>query len=151
MGKKRIAEKSKEELLKDSGEAKSQPKVKEDAVSSKRRIQEGRIYINSTYNNTLITVTDKSGNVLAWLTTGSLGFSGPKKSTPFAASKVAEAIFEKIKKSGPHKVELLVRGVGKGRDSAIRTLVARGLEISSISDITPIPHNGPRRPRPRRV
>lgn len=149
MGKKRVIEKSKDDKPKEVDEVKSSPKDKEG--SSKRKIQEGRVYINATYNNTLVTVTDKGGNVLAWLTTGSLGFSGPKKSTPFAASKVTEAILEKIRKTGPQKVDVFVRGIGKGRDSVLRTLASKGLEIVSIRDVTPIPHNGPRRPRPRRV
>lgn len=121
------------------------------ARSSKQKYENGRIYIQASYNNTLMTVTDEKGNVLAWLSAGSLGFSGPKKSTPFAASKVAEAIFQKIQNSGPQNIEILVKGVGNGRDSAVRTLAAKGLNIISIKDVTSIPHNGPRPPKVRRV
>ncbi|HXF43930.1 MAG TPA: 30S ribosomal protein S11 [Candidatus Paceibacterota bacterium] len=117
----------------------------------KTRHESGRIYIQASYNNTFITVTDKEGKVIAWLSAGSLGFSGPKKSTPFAASKVAEAIIEKIKKSGPNTVEIFVKGVGSGRDAALRSFAAGGLDIVSVKDVTPIPHNGPRPRKARRV
>jgi small subunit ribosomal protein S11 len=102
-------------------------------------------------NNTIMTVTDEKGNTVAWLSAGSLGFSGPKKATPFAASKVAEAIAEKVKKSGPVKIEIFVRGIGKGRDSAVRSLAAKGFEILAIKDVTPIPHNGPKPRKVRRI
>lgn len=125
--------------------------VKKAVQSTKQKIEQGRIYINVSYNNTVITVTDLKGNVIVWMSAGSLGFSGPKKATPFAASKVAETVFEKIQKSGPTSVEVLVKGVGGGRDAAIRALVAKGLNILSLKDITPIPHNGPRPKKVRRV
>ncbi len=146
MGKKKVvqkAESAESEKIKDVSASVSR--------SSKQKYENGRIYIQASYNNTLMTVTDDKGNVLAWLSAGSLGFSGPKKSTPFAASKVAEAIVQKIQNSGPQNVEILVRGVGNGRDSAVRTLAAKGLNITSIKDVTPIPHNGPRPPKVRRV
>lgn len=119
--------------------------------TTKQKYENGRVYIQASYNNTMITITDSSGNAVAWLSAGSLGFAGPKKSTPFAASKVADAVFEKIKNSGPFNVDILVRGVGNGRDSAIRSLAAKGLNILSIKDVTPVPHNGPRPPKTRRV
>ncbi|MGC9611231.1 MAG: 30S ribosomal protein S11, partial [Minisyncoccia bacterium] len=103
------------------------------------------------YNNTIITVTDEKGGVITWMSAGSLGFSGPKKATPFAASKVAEAIAQKIEKTGPNNVEIFVRGVGSGRDSAIRSFAGKGLNITVIRDVTPIPHNGPRPAKTRRV
>ena len=146
MGKKKVVEKT--------GEAATQdglPKAGAKVVSAKNRIDVGRVYIQASYNNTLITVTDQKGNVVAWLSAGSLGFSGPKKSTPFAASKVAEAIAEKIQKSGPFNVDVFVRGVGGGRDAAVRALAAKGFNILSVRDVTPIPHNGPRPPKTRRV
>ncbi|OGG37687.1 30S ribosomal protein S11 [Candidatus Jorgensenbacteria bacterium GWA1_54_12] len=111
----------------------------------------GRIYIRASYNNTSVTVTDETGNVIAWMSAGSLGFSGPKKSTPFAASKVVEAITEKLAKSGLTEVEVFAKGVGSGRDAALRALAAQNLQITSISDVTPIPHNGPRPRKSRRV
>ncbi len=119
--------------------------------SSSRKIESGTVYVNATYNNTLITVTDASGNVVAWSSAGSLGFSGPKKATPFAASKVATTVIEKIKKNGPFNVQIVVKGVGSGRDSAVRTFASQGFTISSVKDATPIPHNGPRPPKVRRV
>ncbi|OIO49666.1 MAG: 30S ribosomal protein S11 [Parcubacteria group bacterium CG1_02_42_13] len=111
----------------------------------------GRIYIKASYNNTVVTVTDAKGNVLAWATSGSLGFSGPKKATPFAASKVVSAIAEKIAKTGPIEVDVIVAGVGAGRDSTIRSLVNAGFNILSIRDVTPIPHNGPKPVKVRRI
>ncbi|MEX2033048.1 MAG: 30S ribosomal protein S11 [Candidatus Colwellbacteria bacterium] len=149
MGKKRVIQKS-EDAAKKGGAASHTPKLgKKKKVASSVEI--GRIYIRSSYNNTMITVTDEKGGVLAWATAGALGFSGPKKATPFAASKVTAAIAEKISKTGPHKVEILVSGVGPGRDSAIRSLANQGFDIISIRDVTPIPHNGPKPPKPRRV
>ena len=124
--------------------------TKKKSGSSKRKYESGRIYIRASYNNTVITVTDEKGDVITWMSAGSLGFSGPKKSTPFAASKVAEAISEKLSHSGPFKIDIFVKGVGAGRDSALRSLIAKGFDISSIKDITPIPHNGPRPKKPRR-
>ena len=150
MGKKKIVEKSKEELLKETESLESNI-AKKTQQAIKQKFEYGRIYINATYNNTMITVTDDKGNVIAWMSAGSIGFSGPKKATPFAASKVAEAIVQKIQRSGPANVEIFVRGLGSGRDAAIRSLAAKGLNIISLKDITPIPHNGPRPPKERRV
>ncbi len=149
MGKKRIIQKSGESAKKEATASivpKSGKKGK-----AERRVEVGRVYIKSSYNNTVMTVTDDKGNVVAWATSGALGFSGPKKATPFAASKVTAAIAEKVIKTGPHKVEVLVSGIGPGRDSAIRSLANQGFDIISIRDVTPIPHNGPKPPKPRRV
>lgn len=124
------------------------------AASAKRKaksVQEGKVYVNATYNNTVVTVTDNSGNVLAWASAGSLGFSGPKKATPFASSKVISAIAEKIQASGPKDISVIVKGIGSGRDSAIRSLINNGFNILSIKDATPVPHNGPRPAKTRRV
>ena len=116
-----------------------------------RRVQEGRVYVNASYNNTVVTVTDATGNVLAWASAGSLGFGGPKKATPFASSKVIAAIAEKLQNNGPQDIIVIVKGIGSGRDSAIRSLINHGFNILSIKDQTPIPHNGPRPPKVRRV
>lgn len=150
MGKKRIIVKTKEELLKEREkvEAKVQKEVK---LKIPQEIKEGKIYISSSYNNTLITLTDIQGNVLFWTSAGSIGFKGTKKGTPFAASKTAEAMAQAVKKIGVEKVAVLVKGIGSGRESAIRSLAGRGLAITSIKDITPIPHNGCRPPKVRRV
>lgn len=150
MGKKRIIAKTEEELLKERAkiEGKTQKEIK---VAVPKRIKEVRVYISSSYNNTIITLTDLQGNVLYWTTAGNIGFKGTKKATPFAASKVAENIAQAAKKLGVEKVTVLIRGIGSGRESALRSLAARGLEIVAIKDITPIPHNGCRPPKVRRV
>lgn len=150
MGKKKVIEQKKETAVKEA-EAVEKSVVKQSAAAPKQRWENGRIYIQATYNNTIITVTDDKGSVITWMSAGSLGFSGPKKATPFAASKVAEAIAQKIEKSGPNTVEVWVRGVGSGRDSAIRSFAGKGLNILSIKDVTPIPHNGPKPAKVRRV
>ncbi len=149
MGKKRVIRQTEEELLKE-GE-KVETKVKEQSKKTLKKIKEGRIYIASSYNNTLITLTDNKGDVLGWTSSGNIGFKGTKKATPFAASKVAEAITQIAQKIGIEKIEIFVKGIGSGRESAIRSLAARGLDIVSIKDITPVPHNGCRRPKVRRV
>ncbi len=150
MGKKRIIKKTEEELLRERDIIETAIK-KERVKTRAEKIQEGKVYISSSYNNTIITLTDLQGNVLTWLSAGSIGFKGTKKATPFAASKVAEAFTQTVKKLGVTKVCVLVKGVGSGRESAIRALATRGLEITSIKDITPIPHNGCRPPKVRRV
>lgn len=151
MGKKRIIKKTEKELLEEREkiEAAVKKEVKTEVPSGK--IKEGKIYISSSYNNTIITLTDLKGNVLAWASAGAVGFKGTKKATPFAASKVAEAIVQTIKKLGIEKIAVLVKGIGSGRESAIRSLAARDLDIVSITDITPVPHNGGRPPKVRRV
>ena len=150
MGKKKVAEQTKEEALKESAKV-EETSQKKATTSSKYKVEKGRIYINASYNNTIITVTDEKGNVVTWISAGSIGFSGPKKATPFAASKVAEAITAKLEKTGPFIVDILVSGVGKGRDSAIRTFAGGKFNILSLKDVTPVPHNGPRPPKTRRV
>ncbi|HDM31993.1 MAG TPA: 30S ribosomal protein S11 [bacterium] len=150
MGKKRVVSQTIEEVLEEKEKVESAfKKVKEKGIGKKA--SQVRVYINATYNNTMITVTDLKGNVICWATSGSLGFKGPKKATPFAASKVAEAICQKLKKNFPEKAYVFVKGIGAGRDSALRSLAASGLNIVYIKDVTPIPHNGPRPPKVRRV
>ena len=150
MGKKRIIKKSEEELLKERERVEAGVR-KEIKTKKTSKIKEGRIYISSSYNNTIITLTDIQGRVLAWRSAGSVGFKGTKKATPFAASKVAESICLISQKLGLEKVSVFVKGIGSGRDSAIRSLASHGLEILSIKDITPVPHNGCRPPKVRRV
>ena len=127
------------------------PRVAKSGGKKSKRVEKGKVYINASYNNTVVTVTDTQGNVLAWASAGSLGFSGPKKATPFASSKVIAAIVEKIQATGPKEIEVIVKGIGSGRDSAIRSLINEGFILTSIKDVTPIPHNGPRPPKVRRV
>lgn len=117
----------------------------------KRVVPEGRVYIRSTFNNTLITLTDEKGDVLVSGSAGKEGFKGSKKSTSFAASKAMGQAVEKAKVYGLQRVSLFVQGVGTGRDSAIRSVASNGLEVLSIKDLTPIPHNGPRPRKSRRV
>ncbi|MEK7178523.1 MAG: 30S ribosomal protein S11 [Patescibacteria group bacterium] len=152
MGKKKIKKQTEEELLKESEQVSSGVNpLKSASVKIGQQIAKGRIYIQVSYNNTFITVTDEKGDALAWSSAGSLGFKGPKKATPYAASKVAEAVIEKIKKNGFVEVEVFVTGIGSGRESAVRSLANHGLNIVSIKDTTPIPHNGPRPKKVRRV
>lgn len=150
MGKKHVATKTKEELLKE-GDAIEQKIKKEVKIKTPARSREGKVFISSSYNNTIVSLADELGNVLCWRSAGSIGFKGTKKGTPFAASKVAEAMAEALKKMNVEKVQVFVRGIGSGRDSAVRSLAARGVDIVSIKDITPIPHNGCRPRKVRRV
>jgi len=150
MGKKHIITKTEEELLKEREKIETAVK-KEIKVEISQKIREGRIYIFSSYNNTILTLTDPQGNVLYWTSAGQIGFKGTKKGTPFAASKVAETMVQAAKKFGIEKIQVLVKGIGSGRESAIRSLAARNLDIVSIKDITPIPHNGCRPPKVRRM
>ncbi|OGC53992.1 30S ribosomal protein S11 [candidate division WWE3 bacterium RIFCSPHIGHO2_01_FULL_48_15] len=122
------------------------------AKKKERKIQEkGVAHITSTFNNTIITVTDEKGEVLTRSSSGAVGFKGAKKSTPFAASQAAEAVAGKAAQLGVKEVAIFVKGPGSGRDSAIKALKVGGLEISAITDVTPIPHNGPRPKKRRRV
>lgn len=116
----------------------------------KKNVPEGRAYIYSTFNNTIVTITDKEGNAISWASAGTLGFKGSKKSTPYAAGMSAEAAGKAAYDMGMRKAEVFVKGLGSGRETAIRSLQTAGLEITTISDETPIPHNGcrpPKRPR----
>lgn len=147
MGKKRIIEKQEEAGKKGADDVAAS---KKDKKGGRGAIEVGRVYINSTYNNTIITVTDEKGGVVAWSSAGALGLAGPKKATPFAASNIVSAIVEKVSKTGPHKVDVFISGIGPGRDSAVRSVANSGFDILSISDVTPIPHNGPRPKKTRR-
>ena len=117
----------------------------------RRTVSEGIAHIQSTFNNTVITITDMGGNALAWASAGGQGFRGSRKGTPFAAQTAAELVARKVIDQGMRKVDVLVKGPGSGREAAIRALQSAGLEVSMIRDVTPIPHNGPRPPKRRRV
>ncbi len=117
----------------------------------KRNVPHGLAYVLATFNNTIITITDPQGNVLCWATSGASGFKGSKKSTPFAAQIAADKAAKKAKDFGMKKIDVLVKGPGSGRESSIRSIQAAGLQINSITDTTPIPHNGCRQPKRRRV
>lgn len=150
MGKKRIIQKTEKELIEEREKVEAAVK-KEVKTEIPAKTKEGRIYIFSSYNNTIISLTDSHGNVLTWASAGSIGFKGTKKATPFAASKVAELVSQTARKLGVERVQILVKGIGSGRDSAIRSLASRGLDITSVKDVTPVPHNGCRPPKARRV
>ena len=153
MGKKHIVETNQEEAIKE--QEKIDKTVAKEANKTKQSVagvQGGRIFITSTYNNTILTLTSSTGQVLAWKSAGSVGFKGAKKSTSFAASRVAETIATICKKMGVvDRIEVSIKGIGAGRESAVRTLITQGLNVVSIKDVTPIPHNGCRPKKVRRV
>jgi small subunit ribosomal protein S11 len=144
MGKKRIIKKQGSTL--DAG-------LKSRSLSKlpKKKLDNGTLNIQATYNNTKVSLADKGGNLVMWSSSGALGFSGAKKSTPFAAAKVGEIIGEKAASIGVREVDVVIRGVGAGRESALRGFVSKGINVIKIVDDTPVPHNGPRPPKPRRV
>jgi small subunit ribosomal protein S11 len=143
MGKKRIAKKGGD--VQEEGASRAASRV------PKKRTSSGILYVQSTYNNTKLLLTDKEGNALMFSSSGALGFAGAKKGTPFAAAKVGELIGEKASVIGIKDVDVVVKGVGSGRESSIRAFASKGIDISSIRDETPVPHNGPRPRKPRRV
>lgn len=144
MGKKRI-------VKKEEGGAEAGIKSQTEAKSGKKKLEMGILYVQSTYNNTKIMLTDPKGNALAWSSSGSLGFKGAKKGTPFAAAKIGELIGEKASGMGIKGVEVVVKGVGSGRESSIRGFLSKGIDLISVKDVTPVPHNGPKPKKPRRV
>jgi small subunit ribosomal protein S11 len=144
MGKKRIIRKS-------GGTIDQGLKSRSLARTSKRSLNSGTLHIQATYNNTKVLLADKEGNAIAWSSSGALGFSGAKKGTPFAAAKVGELLGEKGAMMGLKDVDVVIRGVGAGRESALRGFASKGIEITRISDDTPVPHNGPRPRKARRI
>jgi small subunit ribosomal protein S11 len=127
------------------------PRGKKGKKRERKNISEGVAHIQSTFNNTIVTITDLSGNVIAWASSGSQGFKGSRKGTPFAAQMAAEGAVKKAIEHGMRTVQVYVKGPGSGRESALRSLQAAGLNISLIRDVTPVPHNGCRPPKRRRV
>lgn len=155
MGKKRII---KTETLPDNDSSAKESEVagaevveKKEGKSVRRRVDSGVLYIEATYNNTKVTLTDAKNNTLAWSSSGSLGFKGAKKGTPFAAAKVGETLAAKAQSLGVKEVKVVVKGVGSGRESAIRGFISKGINLTTIQDKTPVPHNGPKPPKPRRT
>lgn len=141
MGKKRIVKKGEKEQSLKSGSTKL----------SRKKLDRGILYVQSTYNNTKLLLTDSNGNAIVASSCGALGFRGAKKGTPFAAAKAGEVLAEKAELMGLKEVDVVVKGVGAGRESSIRSFVAKGVQIRNIRDITPVPFNGPTRRKPRRV
>ncbi|MEN9710664.1 MAG: putative ribosomal protein [Actinomycetota bacterium] len=117
----------------------------------RKNVAQGQAFIKSTFNNTIVSITDPSGAVISWSSAGQVGFKGSRKSTPFAAQMAAEAAARRAMEHGMKRVDVFVKGPGSGRETAIRSLQATGLEVGSISDVTPVPHNGCRPPKRRRV
>jgi small subunit ribosomal protein S11 len=142
MGKKRIV--TTEEKKDKAGDAPKQS-------STRKRLDTGILHVQSTYNNTKVILTDKEGNAVMWSSSGSLGFKGAKKGTPFAAAKVGETLAAKAANLGLKEIDVVVKGVGSGRESAIRGFISKGVTISTIRDCTPVPYNGPQAKKPRRV
>ncbi len=126
-------------------------KVKKTKKKIKRNILSGVVHIKSTFNNTIVSISDREGNVIAWASAGNMGYKGSKKSTSFAAQVTAESVAKKAMEQGMKEVDVLVRGPGSGRETAIRSLQAVGLKVNMIKDVTPIPHNGCRPPKQRRT
>ena len=144
MGKKRTVQKS-------GGGFDAELRSRSLSKATKKKVSEGVLHIGSTYNNTRLLLSDTKGNTLCWSSSGALGFKGTKKGTPFAAAKVGELIGEKAKNIGIKEVVVVLSGVGPGRESSLRSFSSRGIELKAIRDETPIPHNGPRPKKPRRV
>lgn len=144
MGKKRI-------IKKEGGTVDQGLKARSLSRIPKKKISYGVLHIQSTYNNTMISLMDQKGDTVAWSSSGSLGFKGAKKGTPFAAAKVAELLADKAIAIGMKDADVVVNGVGSGRESAIRAFSNKGININIIRDVTPVPHNGPKPPKPRRV
>ncbi len=117
----------------------------------KKKLASGTFHVEATFNNTKVTFSDKSGNAIFWSSSGTIGFKGAKKGTPFAASKVGEVVGEKVAALGIKESDVIVKGVGSGREPAIRGFMSHGIEITGIRDVTPVPHNGPKPKKPRRV
>jgi small subunit ribosomal protein S11 len=129
----------------------TKPVTTKKKAKAKGKVRQGNVYIQSSYNNTMVTITDPIGNVLAWSSAGRVGFSGARKATPYAAQKVVADAIDRLRPYGMEEARVFVRGIGSARESAIRSLSVAGLNITAIRDITPIPHNGVRPPKRRRV
>ena len=142
MGKKRIVKTGGNDESRKGAAAKKLPR---------KKLERGILYVQSTYNNTRLLLTDAKGNAVISSSSGSLGFKGAKKGTPFAAAKIGETLSEKAEQMGLKEIDVIVKGVGSGRESSIRSFVAKGIQIKSIKDITPVPFNGPTPRKPRRV
>ena len=151
MGKKKVIKKSQEELLKEREDIESKMQKVASSSGVRKHSKNGFVYISSSYNNTILTLTDEQGNVLFWVSAGKIGFKGTKKGTPYAANRVAELMAQTIQKLKLDEINIKVKGIGGGRESAVRALVAHGVNIVSLEDVTSIPHNGCRAKKPRRV
>lgn len=146
-----------EEIKTESAKVETSPvaeaasKIKSKKKKVKAKVTKGKIFINSTYNNTIVSVTDTNGNVLMWCSAGKIGFKGSKKSTPYAGQRTMEDVLGRLKERGLAEIDVFIKGIGSGRESAVRALQGSGLNIISIKDQTPTPHGGVRPKKPRRV
>ncbi len=138
-------------VKKEEGKAEAGSEVKVAKTAGKKKVLSGILYVESTFNNTKVSLTDDNGNVLMWSSSGSLGFKGAKKGTPFAAAKIGELLGQKAFEIGLKEIKVIIKGVGSGRESAVRGFVTKGFTINSIKDTTPVPHNGPKPKKPRRI
>jgi small subunit ribosomal protein S11 len=141
----------KKEELKKEPEKKAEDLEVKKIKKAKRQVLSGRATVKCSYNNTIVSIADQTGNILGWATSGLLGFKGAKKATPYAATQVVGSVSEKVRKYGVKELEVYVKGVGSGREASIRALANNGFDLTLIKDITPIPHNGCRPKKPRRV
>jgi small subunit ribosomal protein S11 len=152
MGKKKVIKQTQEEALKETEDVESKiQKAGSKESAAPKQIKKGLVSISSTYNNTILTLADANGNVLTWSSSGKIGFKGTKKGTPYAAAKAAEVLSQAIEKFRIEEVSVKIKGIGSGRESALRALAGQGVNIVSIQDATPVPHNGCRRKKPRRI
>ncbi|MDP2587698.1 MAG: 30S ribosomal protein S11 [bacterium] len=117
----------------------------------RRSVSHGRVFVLATYNNTIVTITDKSGDTIGWSSSGAIGFKGAKKSTPYAAGQVVHSLMDRLEAVGLREVDVFIKGIGSGREAAVRAFQARGVNVLTIKDVTPIPHNGVRPKKQRRV
>jgi len=150
-----------EEITKPNNEAAEKPEAAVETAGAKiktskkkkakAKVTKGKIYINSTYNNTIVSVTDLTGNVMLWSSAGKIGFKGSKKSTPYAGQRTMEDVLSRVKERGLVEVDVFIKGIGSGRESAVRALQGSGVSVLTIRDQTPIPHGGVRPKKPRRV
>ncbi|MYE38447.1 MAG: 30S ribosomal protein S11 [Candidatus Spechtbacteria bacterium SB0662_bin_43] len=152
MGKIRIAQTTSEDVLRQSEAQQALiNKARSNTRGKGRRVERGNIYVRTTYNNIAISFANEMGNIIAWSTSGAAGFKGPRKATPYAASRVVELVTEKVAKYDFQEVHIVLSGIGIGRDAALRSLATKGFNITKIVDATPVPHNGCRPKKPRRT
>ncbi len=136
---------------KKTGKPAAKAAVSARARKVRRSVSHGHVYVMATYNNTIVTITDKSGNTIGWSSSGAIGFKGAKKSTPYAAGQVVHNLMDRLEAVGLREVDVFVNGIGSGREAAVRAFSARGVNVTTIKDVTPIPHNGVRAKKQRRV
>ena len=152
MGKIRIVQANREEVLRESDEQQAlMSKAKVKPKGKRHTVARGNVFVSTTYNNVAVSFADEMGNIIAWSTSGAAGFKGPRKATPYAASRVVELVTEKVLKYDFQEIHIIVKGIGTGRDAAIKSLTSKGFNVVSIKDVTPVPYNGCRPKKRRRT